>query len=116
MYICCLIQYMLVSLLMEYCASMSCALSVMKIQYILFLQAVHEDIHDEVVTKLKKAYTQVRIGDPLDCKCLAYLNQVLHGVFKSCGNFWKRKRNFQDLAKAKESLLFCPANKSMFSL
>jgi len=29
---------------------------------------VHEDIHDEVVERLKKAYTQVRIGDPLEGK------------------------------------------------
>ncbi|XP_068694446.1 alpha-aminoadipic semialdehyde dehydrogenase-like isoform X2 [Montipora capricornis] len=27
---------------------------------------VHEDIHDEVIERLKKAYAQVRIGDPLD--------------------------------------------------
>ncbi|CAH3188474.1 unnamed protein product [Porites evermanni] len=27
---------------------------------------VHEDVHDEVLERLKKAYAQVRIGDPLD--------------------------------------------------
>ena len=29
---------------------------------------MHEDIHDEVVERLKKAYSQVRIGDPLEGK------------------------------------------------
>lgn len=29
---------------------------------------MHEDIHDEVVERLKKAYGQVRIGDPLEGK------------------------------------------------
>ena len=33
-----------------------------------WLQTVHEDIHDEVVERLKKAYGQVRIGDPLEGK------------------------------------------------
>lgn len=27
---------------------------------------MHQDIHDEVVERLKKAYGQVRIGDPLE--------------------------------------------------
>ena len=30
------------------------------------MQTVHEDIHDDVVERLKKAYAQVRIGDPLE--------------------------------------------------
>ena len=29
---------------------------------------MHEDIHDEVVERLKMAYSQVRIGDPLEGK------------------------------------------------
>lgn len=32
------------------------------------MQTVHEDIHDDVVERLKKAYAQVRIGDPLEGK------------------------------------------------
>lgn len=31
---------------------------------------VHEDIHDDVVERLKKAYAQVRIGDPLEADTL----------------------------------------------
>lgn len=31
---------------------------------------VHEDIHDDVVERLKKAYAQVRIGDPLEADIL----------------------------------------------
>lgn len=42
---------------------------------------MHEDIHDEVVERLKKAYSQVRIGDPLEGKsikepCIETINQV----------------------------------------
>ena len=40
-------------------------------------QMLHEKIHDEVVERLKKAYGQVKIGDPLDGETrehLLYLN------------------------------------------
>ena len=37
------------------------------------LQIVHENIYDHVVEKLSKAYKQVRIGDPLDGKCVNFL-------------------------------------------
>ena len=30
------------------------------------LQILHEKVHDTIVEKLKKAYAQVRIGDPLE--------------------------------------------------
>ena len=36
--------------------------------YYLNSQILHEKIYDEVLEKLKKAYSQVRIGDPLDGK------------------------------------------------
>ncbi len=29
---------------------------------------LHESVHDEVVARLKQAYSQVRVGDPLDSK------------------------------------------------
>ena len=29
-------------------------------------QIVHEKIHDEIVERLRKAYAQVKIGDPLE--------------------------------------------------
>lgn len=29
-------------------------------------QILHESIHDEVVARLKKAYSQIKIGDPLE--------------------------------------------------
>ena len=43
---------------------------------IIFLvyQIIHDSLHDEIVEKLKKAYGQVRIGDPLD------------GKLSACGN------------------------------
>ena len=31
-------------------------------------QIIHDSLHDEIVEKLKKAYGQVPIGDPLDGK------------------------------------------------
>lgn len=31
-------------------------------------QIIHDSLHDEIVDKLKKAYGQVCIGDPLDGK------------------------------------------------
>ena len=31
-----------------------------------FFQIVHESVHDVVVERLKRAYSQVRIGDPLE--------------------------------------------------
>lgn len=44
-------------------------ITMMKIIILSFcLQTVHEDIHDDVVERLKKAYAQVRIGDPLEGK------------------------------------------------
>jgi acyl-CoA reductase-like NAD-dependent aldehyde dehydrogenase len=31
-----------------------------------FFQIVHENIYDEVLERLKKAYSQLKIGDPLE--------------------------------------------------
>ena len=33
---------------------------------ILLFQIIHEKLYDDIVAKLKKAYTLVKIGDPLD--------------------------------------------------
>ena len=33
---------------------------------VFFLQIVHASVHDEIVERLKKAYSQVKIGDPLE--------------------------------------------------
>ena len=41
---------------------------------------MHEDIHDEVVERLKKAYAQVRIGDPLEGKAIAPKNRSVYTV------------------------------------
>ena len=35
-------------------------------------QILHEKVHDVVVEKLKKAYAQLRIGDPLDGECWSW--------------------------------------------
>ncbi len=37
---------------------------------LLFLQMLHESLHDVVVERLKKSYSHVPIGDPLDGKPL----------------------------------------------
>ena len=42
-------------------------------QIFLVHQIIHDSLHDEIVEKLKKAYGQVSIGDPLDGK-LYYSN------------------------------------------
>lgn len=31
---------------------------------------MHEDVYDEVVERLKKAYSQLRIGDPLEANTI----------------------------------------------
>ena len=34
--------------------------------FIFVLKIVHEKVHDEVVERLKKAYSQLKVGDPLE--------------------------------------------------
>ena len=41
----------------------------------MFFQILHEKVHDEIVDKLTKAYSQLRIGDPLDGKCFVIQSQ-----------------------------------------
>ena len=36
--------------------------------FLFLYQMLHESIHDEVLGRLKQAYSQVRIGDPLESK------------------------------------------------
>ena len=47
-----------------------CFYSIKNIDYdsLFCSQILHEDVHDEIVEKLTKAYMQVRVGDPLDGK------------------------------------------------
>ena len=34
--------------------------------YNVFFQILHEKVHDEVVGRLKNAYSKIRVGDPLE--------------------------------------------------
>jgi len=45
---------------------------------------LHESVHDEVVAKLKQAYSQVRIGDPLESKFLTHPFLLLWFTFLLC--------------------------------
>lgn len=38
--------------------------------FICFKKIVHQDVYDEVVERLKKAYSQLKVGDPLDQETL----------------------------------------------
>lgn len=38
--------------------------------FLFFAQFLHESVHDEVVNRLKKAYAQIRVGNPWDCEYL----------------------------------------------
>ncbi len=38
--------------------------------FICFQKIVHQDVYDEVVERLKKAYSQLKVGDPLDQETL----------------------------------------------
>lgn len=44
------------------------------------MKIVHEKVYDEVVERLKKAYSQVRIGDPLDSNTLYGPLHTKHSV------------------------------------
>ena len=47
------------------------------------MQTVHEDIHDDVVERLKKAYAQVRIGDPLEGKWFDKKKNIYIYIYKA---------------------------------
>ena len=65
------------------------------LQYSITLQIVHEKIHDTVVERLKKAYAQVKIGDPLEGEYIDFLDWSAMILFLSDGVLYGPLHNEQ---------------------